>query len=150
MIQRSPINVAIVGVGNCASSLVQGLTHYRGRNDDAAGLMHADLGGYRVDDIRIVAAWDIDRRKVGQDVATAIFAAPNCTAVFAGAVEPTGATVRMGRLLDGVAGAELRLLADERHPRGGGGALDLVGAMPRDDDGPFGAERRGGVENVLQ
>ena len=103
MTQRSPINVAIVGVGNCASSLVQGLTHYRGRNDDAAGLMHADLGGYRVDDIRIVAAWDVDRRKVGQDVASAIFAAPNCTAVFAPDIAPTGATVRMGPVLDGVA-----------------------------------------------
>lgn len=100
---RMPIRVALVGVGNCASSLVQGLTHYRGRNDEAVGLMHAELGGYRPDDIRIVAAFDIDRRKVGTDVAQAIFAAPNCTAVFAPEVRPTGAIVRMGRRLDGVA-----------------------------------------------
>lgn len=99
----APINVALVGVGNCASSLVQGLTHYAGRTNDAAGLMHADLAGYRVDDIRIVAAFDIDRRKVGTDVAQAIFAPPNCTAAFAPQVAPTGAVVRMGRLLDGVA-----------------------------------------------
>ena len=97
-----PINIAIVGVGNCASSLVQGLTHYAGRND-AAGLMHHNLGGYRPDDIRVVAAWDIDARKVGRDVAQAIFAAPNCTAVFAPVVPDTGAVVRMGRILDGVA-----------------------------------------------
>ena len=52
-----PINIAIIGVGNCASSLVQGLTHYAGRND-ASGLMHHSLGGYRPGDIRVVAAWD--------------------------------------------------------------------------------------------
>ena len=101
--ERQPIKVALVGVGNCASSLVQGLTHYSGRSNDATGLMHADLGGYRADDIRIVAAFDIDRRKVGSDVAQAIFAQPNCTAVFAGDIPATGTTVRMGRLLDGVA-----------------------------------------------
>ncbi|WP_374302788.1 inositol-3-phosphate synthase [Paracoccus sp. (in: a-proteobacteria)] len=97
-----PINIAIVGVGNCASSLVQGLTHYTGRND-ATGLMHHSLAGYRPDDIRVVAAWDIDARKVGRDVAQAIFAMPNCTAVFAQDVPETGAVVRMGRMLDGVA-----------------------------------------------
>lgn len=97
-----PINIAIVGVGNCASSLVQGLTHYTGRND-ATGLMHQSLAGYRPDDIRVVAAWDIDARKVGRDVAQAIFAMPNCTAVFAQDVPETGAVVRMGRKLDGVA-----------------------------------------------
>ena len=100
--QRSTINVAIIGVGNCASSLVQGLAHYSGRND-AAGLMHHTLGGYRPDDIRVVAAGDIDERKVGRDVAQAIFAPPNCTVVFAPDVPATGAVVRMGRLLDGVA-----------------------------------------------
>ncbi|WP_230312468.1 inositol-3-phosphate synthase [Paracoccus lichenicola] len=97
-----PINIAIIGVGNCASSLVQGLTHYTGRND-ATGLMHHSLAGYRPEDIRVVAAWDIDARKVGRDVAQAIFALPNCTAVFAPDVPDTGAVVRMGRILDGVA-----------------------------------------------
>ena len=97
-----PINIAIIGVGNCASSLVQGLTHYAGKND-ASGLMHHTLAGYRPDDIRVVAAWDIDARKVGRDVAQAIFAPPNCTIVFAPDVPETGAVVRMGRILDGVA-----------------------------------------------
>lgn len=97
------INVAVVGIGNCASSLVQGLSYYREGTNETVGLMHLDLGGYRPSDIRVVAAWDVDRRKVGKDVADAIFAKPNCTAVFAPSVEPTGTIVRMGKVLDGVA-----------------------------------------------
>jgi myo-inositol-1-phosphate synthase len=98
------INIALVGVGNCASSLVQGLAHYsNGGSNEQIGLMHWDLGGYRPRDIHVVAAWDVDSRKVGQDVAQAIFAKPNCTAVFCDHVEDTGSTVRMGRVLDGVA-----------------------------------------------
>ncbi len=97
------IRVALVGVGNCASSLVQGIAHYaNGGANDAIGLMHWDLAGYRPKDIRVVAAWDIDRRKVGRDVAEAIFAKPNCTQVFCNHVPPAGATVQMGRMLDGV------------------------------------------------
>ena len=98
-----PINVALVGVGNCASSLVQGLEHYRAGTNDLIGLMHWELGGYHPSDIKVVAAWDVDRRKVGQDVAEAIFAKPNCTARFAETVRPTGTTVQMGRVLDGIA-----------------------------------------------
>jgi myo-inositol-1-phosphate synthase len=101
--QPHGINVAIVGVGNCASSLVQGLEHYREGANDTIGLMHWDLGGYRPSDIHVVAAWDVDTRKVGRDVAEAIFARPNCTAIFCPEVERTGAKVRMGRILDGVA-----------------------------------------------
>jgi myo-inositol-1-phosphate synthase len=98
------INVAIVGVGNCASSLVQGIAHYQnGGANDQIGLMHWDLGGYRPKDIQVVAAWDVDRRKVGRDVAEAIFAKPNCTQIFCDHVKPSGATVLMGRVLDGVA-----------------------------------------------
>jgi myo-inositol-1-phosphate synthase len=97
------INVALVGIGNCASSLVQGIAHYRGGANDTAGLMHRRIGGYQPGDIRICAAWDIDRRKVGRDVAEAIFARPNCTARFCETVEPTGTRVRMGRKLDGIA-----------------------------------------------
>jgi myo-inositol-1-phosphate synthase len=97
------INMAVVGVGNCASSLVQGISHYREGANDTIGLMHWDLGGYRPSDIQVVAAWDVDRRKVGKDVAEAIFAKPNCTAVFCDVVPPTGAKVRMGKILDGVA-----------------------------------------------
>jgi len=97
------INIAIVGIGNCASSLVQGLSHYRDGANDTVGLMHWDLGGYRPSDIHVVAAWDVDARKVGKDVAEAIFAKPNCTAVFCESIEPTGTKVQMGRILDGVA-----------------------------------------------
>lgn len=97
------IKVAIVGVGNCASSLVQGLSHYRTGANSTIGLMHHDLGGYQPSDIAVVAAWDVDRRKVGRDVADAIFAKPNCTTVFCPNVEATAAVVRMGCVLDGVA-----------------------------------------------
>jgi myo-inositol-1-phosphate synthase len=100
---RREINVALVGVGNCASSLVQGVALYsNGGANEQIGLMHWDLGGYRPKDLRVVAAWDIDRRKVGRDVSQAIFEKPNCTKVFCDHVEATGARVRMGRMLDGV------------------------------------------------
>ena len=85
------INIAIVGIGNCASSLVQGLEHYREGTNDAAGLMHWEVGGYEPSDIKVVAAWDVDARKVGKDVAEAIFAKPNCTAVFAATICERGA-----------------------------------------------------------
>ncbi|MBB5716119.1 inositol-3-phosphate synthase [Sphingomonas aerophila] len=97
------IRIAVVGIGNCASSLVQGLEHYREGTNDAVGLMHWEMGGYRPSDLKVVAAWDVDRRKVGKDVAEAIFAKPNCTAVFAPNVPSTGTIVRMGAVLDGVA-----------------------------------------------
>ena len=100
---RQPINIAIIGVGNCASSLVQGLSHYRAESNDHLGLMHWDLGGYRPCDIQVVAAWDIDRRKVGQDVAQAIFAKPNCTQTFCREVPEQGVKVEMGHILDGYA-----------------------------------------------
>ncbi|HWV13152.1 MAG TPA: inositol-3-phosphate synthase, partial [Sphingobium sp.] len=100
---RRPINIAIIGVGNCASSLVQGLSHYRAESNDHLGLMHWDLGGYRPCDIQVVAAWDIDRRKVGQDIGQAVFTKPNCTQVFCRDVRDDGVTVEMGRVLDGYA-----------------------------------------------
>lgn len=98
------IKIAIVGVGNCASALVQGIAYYgRRKAGDASGLMHWRLGGYVSGDIQVVAAFDIDRRKVGRDVSEAIFAKPNCTQVFCSKVPRTGVKVRMGRILDGVA-----------------------------------------------
>ena len=98
------IKVAIVGVGNCSSSLIQGIEYYRDKQaEDAIGLMHWDLGGYKPYDLEIVAAFDVDQRKVGKDVAEAIFAAPNCTTVFCENVPKTGVTVQMGAVLDGVA-----------------------------------------------
>jgi len=96
------IRVAIVGVGNCASSLVQGVAHYQnGGANEQIGLMHWDLGGYRPKDIRFVAAWDVDKRKVGKDLREAIFERPNCTATFCGHVPASGTKVLMGRVLDG-------------------------------------------------
>lgn len=100
----SSINVAVAGVGNCASSLVQGLAYYaNGGANEEIGLSHWDLAGYRPIDIRMVAAFDVDARKVGRDVSEAIFARPNCTTVFCDHVKPTGAIVAMGAVLDGVA-----------------------------------------------
>ncbi len=96
------IKIAIVGVGNCASSLVQGFRYYGDKTaEDAIGLMHWDIGGYRASDIEVAAAFDIDARKVGKDLAQAIFSPPNCTTVFCPDVPGTGVTVQMGRVLDG-------------------------------------------------
>ena len=82
-IPGAKIRVAIVGVGNCASSLIQGIEFYRGAAGEAPipGLMHLDLGGYHVGDIECVAAFDIARGKVGRDLAEAILAPPNNTSV---------------------------------------------------------------------
>lgn len=76
------IRVAIVGVGNCASSLVQGVEYYTKNNDNSVGLMHTDLGGYSVGDIEFSAAFDVDKNKVGKDLGAAIFEKPNCTIKF--------------------------------------------------------------------
>ncbi|MGH6615753.1 MAG: hypothetical protein ACRECS_16345, partial [Sphingomonas sp.] len=97
------IRVAVVGIGNCASSLVQGLAFYHKGSNDHVGLMHWDLGGYKPSDIKVVAAWDVDTRKVGVDVSDAIFTKPNCAAVFCADVPPSGVKVKMGNVLDGVA-----------------------------------------------
>lgn len=98
------IKIAIIGVGNCASSLIQGIYYYQDKNsEDAVGLMHWDVGGYKPSDMEVVAAFDVDRRKVGRDVSEAIFAKPNCTKVFFKDVPKTGIKVTMGQVLDGVA-----------------------------------------------
>lgn len=103
-VRSEEIRVAVVGVGNCASSLIQGIHYYKERPlDDCSGVLHEKIGPYSISDIKIVAAFDIDDRKVGQDVTTAIFAPPNCTTVFAPDLPPSGVKVSMGRLLDGVA-----------------------------------------------
>ncbi len=96
------IKIAVVGMGNCASSLIQGIYYYRDKSrEDAIGLMHWNIGGFRPMDIEVVAAFDIDRRKVGLDVRDAIFAPPNCTTVFCNDIPATGTIVRMGKILDG-------------------------------------------------
>jgi myo-inositol-1-phosphate synthase len=100
----SSIKLAIVGVGNCASSLVQGLEFYRARNgEELNGVMRASVGDYRCSDIEVVAAFDVDKRKVGRPLEEAIFAKPNCTVVFQKALPVSGVTVQMGPPLDGVA-----------------------------------------------
>ena len=97
------INIAIVGVGNCASALIQGLHYYSNRKaEDAVGLMHWDIGGYKPGNITVTAAFDIDRRKVDKDVGEAIFSEPNCTTRICETVPPMGVRVRMGCILDGV------------------------------------------------
>ena len=100
---RRKLRVGIVGVGNCASSFVQGLSHYSGVRSNAPvpGLMHPDLGGYRIDDIEVAAAFDVHAHKVGRDVSEAIFAAPNNTEAFARPA-PSGVVVQRGPTLDGV------------------------------------------------
>ncbi|MCH8322187.1 MAG: inositol-3-phosphate synthase [Proteobacteria bacterium] len=108
------IRVAIAGVGNCASSLVQGLEYYKGRNEEAfTGLIHTRIGDWGPSDIKIVAAFDIDRRKVGKRVEEAIFAKPNCTKVFQSALPVSEVIVRMGPVLDGVAPHMADYPADE-------------------------------------
>jgi myo-inositol-1-phosphate synthase len=101
--RSSKIRVGIVGVGNCASSFVQGLTYYSGAesNEPVPGLMNVSVGGYRIDDVEISAAFDVNARKVGRDVAEAIWAEPNNTFKFAD-VKPTGVKVARGRTLDGL------------------------------------------------
>jgi myo-inositol-1-phosphate synthase len=107
------VRVGIVGVGNCASSFVQGLAYYRNarNNEPVPGLMNSELGGYHVSDIEISSAFDVNAGKVGRDVAEAIFAAPNNTHRFA-KVPRTGVRVHRGHTLDGL-GRYLRQQIEE-------------------------------------
>lgn len=107
----------MVGVGNCASSLVQGVEFYRHAigDDPVVGLMHSDLGGYRVGDVEFSAAFDVSRAKVGLDLAEAVFAAPNNTYRFA-EVPPTGVRVERGPTLDGL-GKYVRAVVEESAAR---------------------------------
>lgn len=97
------VRVAIVGVGNCANSLLQGVEYYKDADPDqfVPGLMHVDLGGYHVRDIEFTAAFDVNATKVGKDLADAIWAAPNDTIKFAD-VPKTGVTVSRGMTHDGL------------------------------------------------
>lgn len=97
------IKIAIAGVGNCASSILQGIEYYKHTDaKDWIGLMHYEVGGYRPGDIKVVAAFDVDKRKVGKDISEAIFAEPNCTVGFY-RMPYRGVEVKMGPVLDGVA-----------------------------------------------
>jgi len=101
--QQEKVRVAIIGVGNCANSFLQGLTYYRdaARDQFVPGLMHVDLGGYHISDVEVVAAFDVVKGKVGVDLAEAIWAHPNDTIKFA-EVAPTGVTVSRGMTHDGI------------------------------------------------
>ena len=103
MTSNKKVRVAIVGVGNCASSLVQGVQYYREAKpeDFVPGLMHVNLGGYHISDIEFSAAFDIDQNKVGKDISEAVFAAPNNTYRFA-EVPRLGANVYRGMTHDGL------------------------------------------------
>ena len=97
-----PIKIGIVGVGNCASSLLQGIIYYREKNrSDAIGILNWSINGYTPCDIKIVSAFDIDQRKVGKDVHEAIFERPNCTKQFVNSMPKAGVKVSMGKILDG-------------------------------------------------
>ncbi|MBW1897231.1 MAG: inositol-3-phosphate synthase [Deltaproteobacteria bacterium] len=118
------IRIALVGIGNCASSLIQGIAYYKNRKEkDAVGLMHWDVGGYKPYDMRVVAAFDVDQRKVGKDVSRAIFAPPNCTVIFHRKVPAARVKVSMGKVLDGVSkhmadydAKRTVVVADEKQP----------------------------------
>ncbi len=119
------IRVAIVGVGNCASSLVQGLEYYKDASDDARvpGLMHVQFGDYHVSDVEVVAAFDVDAKKVGVDVSEAIFSSENNTIKFA-EVPPLGVTVQRGPTLDGLGEYYRQIITESDEP-----AVDVVAAL---------------------
>jgi myo-inositol-1-phosphate synthase len=119
------VRIAIVGVGNCASSLVQGLEYYKDAEDTARvpGLMHVRFGPYHVRDIEVVAAFDVDAKKVGTDVAEAIHASENNTIKFA-EVPPTGVTVQRGPTLDGLGEYYTDIITESDEP-----VADVVQAL---------------------
>ncbi|MDQ6637271.1 MAG: inositol-3-phosphate synthase [Candidatus Dormibacteraeota bacterium] len=124
---KGKVRVAIVGVGNCASSLVQGVQYYKNaaRDEFVPGLMHVDLGGYHISDIEIVAAFDVDKTKVGKDLSEAIWAGANNTIKFS-EVPHLGVKVHRGMTHDGIG----KYLADviEKAP---GETDDVVGILKK-------------------
>jgi len=119
------VRVAIVGVGNCASSLVQGLEYYKDADDSSRvpGLMHVRFGPYHVRDVEVVAAFDVDAKKVGVDVADAINASENNTIKIAD-VPPTGVTVQRGPTFDGLGEYYRDIITESDQP-----AVDVVAAL---------------------
>lgn len=145
------IRVAIAGIGNCASSLIQGVEYYKNLADDNAdqglGLMHFDLGGYEPSDIEIVAAFDIDKRKVGKPLREAVFARPNCTKIFFPNLPDYPVKVEMGEVLDGVAShmkdfpEDRRFIISNRKPANIPQVLKRSGAEILINYMPVGAEK---------
>jgi myo-inositol-1-phosphate synthase len=124
-VPANKVRVAIVGVGNCASSLVQGLEYYKDAADDVSvpGLMHVRFGDYHVSDVEVVAAFDVDAKKVGLDLSEAIFASENNTIKFAD-VPPTGVIVQRGHTLDGLGDYYREIITESDDP-----AVDVVAAL---------------------
>lgn len=100
--KSSTIRAAIIGVGNCASSLVQGRYYYADKDADVPGLITKNMGGYHASDIEYVAAFEVDERKVGKDLSEAIFAPPNCTTIFQKHVPHMKCRVEMGYIMDSI------------------------------------------------
>lgn len=96
------IRTALIGVGNCASSFVQGRFYYKDPDADIPGLITKNFGGYRASDIQFVAAFDVDKRKVGRDLSEAIFAKPNCTTIFQKDIPFLDCPVQMGYVIDSI------------------------------------------------
>jgi inositol 1-phosphate synthase len=124
-VPANKVRVAIVGVGNCASSLVQGLEYYKNAADDARvpGLMHVRFGDYHVSDVEVVAAFDVDAKKVGLDLSEAISASENNTIKFAD-VPPTGVIVQRGHTLDGLGEYYREIITESDDP-----VVDVVEAL---------------------
>jgi len=124
--QHEKVRVAIIGVGNCASSLVQGVHYYRDADpaETVPGLMHVDLGGYHVRDIEFTAAFDIDADKVGKDLGAAIWSGQNNTIRFAEVPEQLGVEVYRGMTLDG-----LGKYLSQRITKAPGETDDIVGIL---------------------
>jgi myo-inositol-1-phosphate synthase len=127
------IRIALIGVGNCASSLIQGIHYYRSTTaGDATGLMNWDIGGYLPGDIDVVAAFDVDERKVGKDLSKAIFSPPNCTRNFFPKIPQTGVRVLMGHIGDGISAHMLNYPPEQSfRPVSGAGATseEIVTAL---------------------
>lgn len=128
----SELKLAIAGVGNCASSLVQGIYFYKNvteKDKTVPGLMHNSIGGYKLGDIKIVSAFDIDARKVGKDVSEAIFERPNNTLRFQKDVPKTGVVVQKGPVMDGVASHMEKYPKDEAFRVSKENAVDVAKAL---------------------
>jgi myo-inositol-1-phosphate synthase len=124
--QHDKVRVAIIGVGNCANSFVQGVHHYRDADarERVPGLMHVDLGGYHVSDIEFTCAFDINRTKVGKDLGEAIWAEPNNTIRFSDVPESLGVPVHRGMTHDGIG-----KYAAEKIEKAPGETSDIVGIL---------------------
>ena len=122
---KGDIRVAIVGVGNCANSLVQGVTYYKdaATDQEIPGLMHAVVGGYHINNVKFVAAFDVDAKKVGLDLADAIWASENNTIKFS-EVAKTGVSVLRGKTLDGLGRYYKETITESTAPE-----VDVVAAL---------------------